>query len=49
MKETLPPFFYTPESTGLIKQVKHLCQFSADIVVIEGDRGSGKTAIRVHN
>ena len=38
-------YFSTPDLTGLIQQLKHLSFFSADALVVEADRGSGKSSL----
>jgi DamX protein len=38
-------YFSTPTLSGLIQQLTHLAQFGANVLVVEGERGSGKTAL----
>lgn len=39
------PYFSTPDLSGLIQQLKHLSLFSADALVVEADKGAGKTSL----
>ena len=41
----LPSFFSTPGLSGLLQQLKHLSVFGADVLVVEGETGSGKSAL----
>lgn len=41
-------YFETPSLIGLRQQVKHLSQFGADALVVEGPRGSGRTRFSEH-
>lgn len=41
-------YFLTPNLSGLINQLKHLSVFGADVLVVEGDSGSGKSAMSTY-
>lgn len=45
MQARVNAFFSTPDLAGLIQQLKHLCLFSANALVVEGGGGSGKTTL----
>lgn len=38
-------YFSTPTLSGLIQQLTHLAQFGANVLVVEGEKGAGKSAL----
>lgn len=46
MHDESSPYFSTPDLAGLLQQLKHLCLFSADALVVEAEHGSGKSSFK---